>query len=140
LQKIEVSPTQACFPAAAQAAVLRRETEGRKPETVHLLTSLEPHQLSASAWLARQRQAWGIENGLHQRLDISADEDRSRVRDRNAIWVMGMLRRFSISLMMEWKSRAPSRKHKSQRDFYEEMSRDYQRKAFNLVNAANPTI
>lgn len=135
-----MTPTGVCFPAAAQAAVLRREIEGRKPETVHLLTSLTPDRLSAAQWLTRQRQAWGIENGLHQRLDVSADEDRSRIRDRNAIWVMGMFRRLAVSLMMEWKSRDPGRKRKSQRDFYEEMSRDYQRKAFNLVNAAKPTI
>ena len=32
---------------------------------------------------------WGIENGLHQRLDISHNDDRCRVRNDNAMLVLG---------------------------------------------------
>jgi predicted transposase YbfD/YdcC len=38
-------------------------------------------------WLRLNRDAWGIENGLHQRLDVSDNDDRCRVRNDNAMLV-----------------------------------------------------
>jgi predicted transposase YbfD/YdcC len=58
---------------------------GEQPDIQYLLSSRASEQLSAPQWLAAQRAYWGIESGLHQRLDVSADEDRSRVRHRNAV-------------------------------------------------------
>ena len=36
---------------------------------VALVTSLPPSELNAAQWLEDNRAAWGIESGLHQRLD-----------------------------------------------------------------------
>jgi hypothetical protein len=47
---------------------------------VALVTSLCPEELSAAQWLAYNRAAWGIESGLHQRLDVSHLDDLCRVR------------------------------------------------------------
>jgi predicted transposase YbfD/YdcC len=80
-----VSAEEVCFPLAEQAAVLLRQTEGRKDELVTLISSLEPSRLDAENWLRLNRDAWGIESGLHQRLDISHNDDRCRVRNHNAI-------------------------------------------------------
>ena len=66
---------------AEQAALLLRQTEGRKDELVALITSLEPSRLDATNWLRLNRDHWGIESGLHQRLDISHNDDRCRVRN-----------------------------------------------------------
>jgi hypothetical protein len=63
-----VTGEQVCFPLAEQAALLLRQTEGRKDELVALITSVEPWRLDATNWLRLNRDAWGIENGLHQRL------------------------------------------------------------------------
>ena len=68
------------FPFAAQAALLTRQHIGRKNETVGLITDLIPEQLLAAQWLKANRQGWGIENGTHQRLDVSLNDDRCRVR------------------------------------------------------------
>jgi hypothetical protein len=38
-------------------------------------------RLDATNWLRLNRDAWGIENGLHQRLDISHNDDRCQVRN-----------------------------------------------------------
>lgn len=46
------------------------------------------------------RDAWGIENGLHQSLDISHNDDRCRVRNDNAMLVLGMLRLSNSPFMM----------------------------------------
>jgi hypothetical protein len=42
-----VGPEQVCFPLAAQAARLLRQTEGRKDENICLITSAEPPKLDA---------------------------------------------------------------------------------------------
>ena len=46
---------------AEQAALLLRQTEGRKDELVTLISSLEPSRLDAENWLRLNRDAWGIE-------------------------------------------------------------------------------
>jgi hypothetical protein len=49
-----------------------------------------------------QQDAWGIESGSHQRLDVSHNDDRCRVRNDNAMLVLGMMLRLSNSLFMQW--------------------------------------
>jgi len=99
------------------------------------LTSREPARLTAQQWEQLQRNYWGVEAGLHQRLDVSADEDRSRVRHRNAAWILAMFRRLGVSLFMHWRGRAPKRAKATLPDFHEEMGLENQRRAFALVNS-----
>ena len=40
-------------------------------ETHHGLTSLTPVEANSNRLLALQRTCWGIENGLHYRLDVT---------------------------------------------------------------------
>jgi hypothetical protein len=49
---------------AERAALLLRQTEGRKDELVALISSLEPSRLDAANWLRLNRDAWGIESGF----------------------------------------------------------------------------
>ena len=95
------------FPFAAQAAQLTRQHAGRKDETVGLITDLTTEELPPLRWLQANRQGWGIENGTHQRLDVSLNDDRCRVRSTNGLWILGMVRRLVISLFMEWRARQP---------------------------------
>ena len=74
------------FPFAAQAARLTRQRTGREDETVGLITDLGPEELTAAPWLRANRQGWGIENGSHQRLDVTLNDDRCRVRSPNGVW------------------------------------------------------
>jgi len=138
LRTCEVTAEQVVFPGATQAGLLERQTSGRARETVYLLTSRE--NLDAASWLKLQRQYWGIENGLHQRLDISAQEDRSRVRNRNACWILGMFRRLAVSFFCEWRQRNPTRKRTTLTQFYHLMALDCQRRGFLLVSAVNPSL
>jgi hypothetical protein len=132
---------QVGFPPAAQIATGRRKSGTRQRERVYLVTSCPHDKLGAEEWLQITRQGWGIENGLHLRLDVTAMEDRCRVRTQNAAWVLGMFRRLSISLYAEWKSRDPTQtKHKTYTDFLHAMSYDNHRKAFNLVNSLKPSL
>jgi hypothetical protein len=82
-------------------ARLRRRVwrKGQKTtETVYLISSLTLEQLDALGWLKLKRGYWIIESRLHHALDVSLDEDRSRVRNVNAALVLGMFRRLVVSI------------------------------------------
>ena len=95
------------FPFAAQVARLLRQSTGRKDEEVALITSAPPQRLGPASWLKFNRLGWGIENGLHQRLDVSLNDDRCRIQSHSGIWILGMFRRIAVSIYMEWRLHAP---------------------------------
>lgn len=135
-----MTPESVGFPLAAQAARLRREVDGRPAETVALMTSLPPEQLSAARWLERNRQHWGIENGLHARLDVSRRDDECRLRNRNAVWVHGIFARLANSLFMEWRRHQPRPAHKSTTDFTARMAAEHARRVLLPVTARHPNL
>lgn len=128
------------FPLAEQGALLLRQVKGRKDELVSLVTSAEPEQLPAPNWLQYNRFAWGIENGTHQRLDVSHNDDRCRIRHSNGIWVMGMFRRLSNSLFMEWRSRQRKPQHHTTTDFQMLMAEEHRRRAVRTVLSKAPSF
>jgi predicted transposase YbfD/YdcC len=131
---------QICFPHVAQIAQLFRHLGKHKPETVYLLSSLPPERLHAQQWLQRIREYWGVEAGLHQRLDASTNEDQCRVRDRNAVWVLGMFRRLVVSLFAEWRSRDTQRKHATMTDFQAAMHAEHAAPAMRFITARYPAF
>jgi hypothetical protein len=119
---------------------LTRQHVGRKTETVGLITDLAPAQLPAVQWLKANRQAWGIENGTHQRLDVSLNDDRCRVRNTGGLWILGMLRRLVISLFMHWRARHAKPQHQSLTDFQSAMGEDNLAKAMAFVTHQRPKL
>jgi hypothetical protein len=130
-----ISPEQACFPGAAQSAIILRQGLGEKPDLQYLLTSRESTRLTAPQWEVCQRAYWGVESGLHQRLDVSADEDRSRVRHPNAAWILAIFRRVGVSLFMHWRNQDRKRTKATLPHFHEEMELEHQRRAFAMVTS-----
>lgn len=104
------------------------------------MTDLSPQQLPASAWLRANRQGWGIENGTHQRLDVSLNDDRCRVRSPKGLWILGMLRRLVISLFMHWRTRHPKPQHQSLTDFQAAMGEDNLARAMAFVTHQRPKL
>jgi hypothetical protein len=51
------------------------------------------------------REYGDIADGLHQRLDVTAREDSSRVRRGNSTLVLGILRRSTMGHCFQWRSR-----------------------------------
>lgn len=123
----------------AQAAQLHRRISGHKPETEYLLTSREHSRLNATQWLQADRFYWGVE-GLHQRLDASTNEDLCRVRNRNAIWVLGMFRRLAASLFVEWRSRDPKRHRATMTDFHAYIETEQTRRGLRFVTSRYPAF
>ena len=125
---IETTPVSAAsvsFPFAAQAGRLSTWVEHASGEatqsTLLLLTSVEQARMSAGQMLALRRDYWGIEAGLHSRLDVSALEDKSRVRLRNNAMVLAVLRRLSVSLGSAWISRQSNPRRANLPGFFEAM-------------------
>lgn len=134
------TPEQVCFPHVEQIAKLYRHIGKHKPETVHQLTSRPAARMNAKQWLQASREYWGVEGGLHQRLDASTNEDQCRVRNRNAVWVLGMFRRLAVSLFAEWRSRDPKRQSASMTDFQSEFGAEHATPAMRLITARHPSF
>ncbi len=135
-----VAPEDIGFPFAAQAALLTRQRVGRKTETVGLITDLGADQLNPRQWLAANRLGWGIENGCHQRLDVTLNDDRCRVRTPKGLWIFGMFRRIVISLFMHWRGRQPKPHFKTLTDFQTAMGEDNLTAAMRLLTHKHPKL
>jgi hypothetical protein len=101
LECLEVTPSQVGFPGARLAA--RLETRVRRKgkwsrEVIYLLSSFTLQELQAQGMLALKRGYWVVESRLHHCLDISLQEDQSRVRTPRAARVLGTIRRVVVSL------------------------------------------
>lgn len=131
---------QVDFPFVEQVALLRRKLRQHSPETVALVTSLSPVELNAAQWLRHNRAAWGIESGLHQRLDVSHLDDQCRVRKPQSMRVMGMFRRFSNSLFMHWRSQQKKPHHKTTTDFFSALNAEHHRYAIRCLHARQPSF
>jgi hypothetical protein len=134
------TPEEVDFPCVEQIALLRRHLRHHAPETVALVTSLPPAELTAAQWLKDNRAAWGIESGLHQRLDISHLDDQCRVRTPAAMRVIGLFRRFSNSLFMHWRSRQKKPQHKTTTDFFTTLNAEHHRYAIRCLHARQPSF
>jgi len=134
------TPEAVDFPGVEQVALLRRHLRHHAPETVALVTSLPPEELNAARWLKDNRAAWGIECGLHQRLDVSHLDDQCRVRTPRSMRVIGMFRRFSNSLFMHWRSRQKKPQHKTTTDFFTALNAEHHRYAIRCLQARHPSF
>ena len=142
LTAFEVSPSRVQFPFAEQAAQLTRRIQlpgkpAKDAEVEFLLTSRPPAHMNAEQMLRADRHYWGIENGLHQRLDVIAGEDRSRVRHRNAALNLAVIRRAVVSMAVHWIGRCPNPRQATTSGFYDFMSAENNKKAFKLVTTSN---
>ena len=131
------------FPFAEQAARLTRCVDSpAKPaleiETEYLLSSRPAAQMNAEQMLKADRRYWGIETGLHLRLDVIAGEDRSRVRKRNAVINLAVIRRAIVSIAVHWIRHCKDRRRATMSGFYDFMSAQGGKKAFNLITVTKP--
>jgi len=90
------------WPGAQSIVRVCRETidgYGKKTKEVrHFLSSLPP-QVERLAELVRGH--WGIENRLHWSLDVTFNEDQSRIREGHAAENAALLRRLALSILKQ---------------------------------------
>ena len=104
-----------------------------------LITSRPAAQMNAEQMLGADRKYWGIENGLHQRLDVIAGEDRSRVHHRNAALNLAVIRRAVVSMAVHWISRCKNPRLATMSGFYDFMSQENIKRALKLVTVCKPS-
>jgi hypothetical protein len=147
LLRWDIPPSSAGFAHALQAAELHRfidrpsKPDAKKEPAVEqefLLTSLAAPELNAAAMLQLDREYWGIEAGMHLRLDVSGQEDKSRVCTRTSAFNLCLFRRAANSFAVHWIKRQPNPRLATTQGFYDEMSAKGHRKAFSLVTARKP--
>lgn len=85
------------------------------------------------------RDYWGVESGLNYRLDVSADEDKSRVRTRTSAFNLGLFRRAANSFGIAWIKKQRDKRKATLNGFYDDMALNNHRKAFSLVTASHPS-
>lgn len=68
-------------------------------EVQYGLTSLTREKADPEKLLAIVRSAWGIENGLHYRRDVTFQEDQTRMTDKKMGRAMAIINNLVISLL-----------------------------------------
>ena len=89
------------FPGARLAARLETRVQRKSKwsrQVIYLLSSLTLEELQAQGMLALKRGYWVVESRLHHCLDITMQEDQSRVRTPKAARVLGTIRRVVLSM------------------------------------------
>lgn len=127
-----------------QAARLTRCIDSQKHpakeiQTEYLLGSRPASQMDGQQMLWTDRGYWGIETGLHLRLDVIAGEDRSRVRQANAALNLAVIRRAVVSLAVYWIKRCPSPRQATMSGFFDFMSQNNSQKALSLLTTRKPS-
>ena len=119
-----------------ETLVLRGKHKGKRSiERVVYVCSIEPDPARGAELLERIRRYWDIEGGLHQRLDVSGGEDASRVRNRNAILVLGILRRSVVGIYYHWRKHRKNLRQSTFKDFHDAMNQFNHRLAFATITA-----
>lgn len=117
-----------------ETEVLKGKDQGKRTEErVVYVCSLELDEQRGAEMLERIRRYWGIESGLHQRLDVSCREDASRVRNRNALLVLGIVRRAALGVYMSWRRGRKNQRQSTVKDFHDAMNRFNHRNAFKMI-------
>jgi hypothetical protein len=142
IDAFDVCSQQVCFPYANRAAMLMQRTDpGKDPKDdgiVFLLSSRAG--LNAEELLGFKRQYWDIENGAHQRLDGSRlQEDKSRVRNRNAATNLGLFRRTALSLARHWIAAQPDARKATFNGFLGTMALHKSEQPFRMALCKHPS-
>lgn len=82
-------------------AVINESSEGN--ETRYFISSMK---MDAEFFLEAARKHWGVENGLHWRLDVDFDEDGTR-KKRNAAKNFSIISKMAIAILSMDKSKMP---------------------------------
>jgi predicted transposase YbfD/YdcC len=77
--------------------VCERTVHGKSTEEVRFFIGSK--KATAKVYGKALRNHWGIENNLHWQLDVTFQEDRNRVSNRNAAENLALLRRLTLSLL-----------------------------------------
>ena len=99
-------PGELRLPGAATIISVQSQTELKDRSRFETRYYISSAQLTAKAAADAVRGHWGIENRLHWVLDVTFNEDKSRVRKGHSAKNIAVVRHFAINIM-----RAANDKH-----------------------------
>jgi len=119
-----------------ETTFLEGKRKGEKTyQKVFYICSRILDQTKAAQMLRTIRQYWEIEGALHQRLDVTAKEDESRVRNRNALLTLGIVRRCMMSLYCKWRVKMKKKRNTTLNGYYDIMNTYNNQRAFRLIRS-----
>jgi len=141
LRWVGTTPETLCCIGAQSVVEMTRATEilqGQDKgkcslETVYYVSSLPMAPQNAMNLLLLIRSYWGIESGHHHRLDVTAMEDASRVRNHNSLLVLGQVRRIVMGFYYAWRAARDNQRQSTLKDFHDAMDRHQHREAWRLL-------
>jgi predicted transposase YbfD/YdcC len=105
------------WPYVGQVLKIERETyhcrqQQTRSEIVYGMTSLPAAKADAARLMALVRNHWSIENGLHDRRDVTFQEDACRMQSRMAAQVLAVLNNLAIGVIrhLGWNNAAEARR------------------------------
>jgi predicted transposase YbfD/YdcC len=102
LEVAEALPGYPVWPGVRRIFRIHRtriEKNRTSHESICGITSVSKDKADASQLLLLIRRHWEIENSLHHVRDVTFNEDRCRVRNRNKAQVLAAFRNLAISLL-----------------------------------------
>jgi hypothetical protein len=128
-----IEPKELGLAGALQIARVDRRIGARgQLNSTWLVASRSIRELNQSEWLRLEQQRWGVENRSHHTLDVTHREDQSRVRQPNAVCVLGIFRRLSNAFKQVWAKGRPKRQGTSADWIEENLSKPW--RGIHLIN------
>jgi len=119
-----------------EVTVLKGKHHGKHTVEITLLVSSLRMTPENALLLLIIRSYWRIEAG-HHRLDFTARENASRVRNRNSLRVLGIVRRITRGFHQAWRANQKNKRQSTLKDFHDAMDRHQHRTAWRLIQAAS---
>ncbi len=95
---------------------------------------------SAEQWLDKNIKHWGIETGLHARLDASRHDDNCRLRNSRPLRLHAVFSRVANSLCCHWIFIKKRPTNFTTNKFQTHMGEDHARRTIALVTARRPKL
>lgn len=96
-------PGRAAWPGLKSIGMVVRITERDGKTFDEVRCYLSSHRMGVKRFAEAVRSHWSVENSLHWVLDVTFDEDHSRVSKDHGAENLGLLRRMIISLFKQYK-------------------------------------
>jgi predicted transposase YbfD/YdcC len=89
------------WPRLRTVGMCRRERTVRGVQTTEVCYFIGSRRMAARRYAAALRDHWGIENNLHWQLDVTFQEDASRVENRHGAENLSLFRKLALSLLKQ---------------------------------------
>lgn len=96
--------------------------------------------MSPIQWIENNIDHWGIETGLHARLDASRHDDRCRLRNNKPLRLHAIFTRVANSICCHWLFRKNNPQNFTTTDFMAHMAEEHDRRAISMVTSKKPKL